>query len=81
MVGLEKLKAIHLNDSKNPLGAAKDRHEKLGQGMIGLPALEHVVNHPALRKLPFILETPMIWMGMPKKSGSCGKPEKEAEEA
>ena len=57
-LGLDRLKAIHLNDSKNPLGAHKDRHEKLGVGYIGLEALERVVDHPALRDLPFILETP-----------------------
>ena len=58
VLGLDRLKAIHLNDSKNPLGAHKDRHEKLGLGCIGLEALERVVNHPAFRDLPFILETP-----------------------
>ena len=58
VLGLDRLKAIHLNDSKNPLGAHKDRHEKLGLGCIGLEALERVVDHPALRDLPFILETP-----------------------
>lgn len=57
-LGLDRLKAIHLNDSKNPLGAHKDRHEKLGLGCIGLDTLKNVVNHPALRDLPFILETP-----------------------
>lgn len=58
VLGLDRLKAIHLNDSKNSLGAHKDRHEKLGLGCIGLEALERVVNHPAFRDLPFILETP-----------------------
>ena len=58
MVGLERLKAIHLNDSKNPPGSRKDRHECLGQGSLGLEALERIVNHPALRHLPFCLETP-----------------------
>lgn len=58
VLGLDRLKAIHLNDSKNLLGAHKDRHEKLGLGCIGLEALERVVDHPALRDLPFILETP-----------------------
>ena len=58
VIGLERLKAIHLNDSKNPQGAAKDRHECLGRGHIGLEALERIVNHPALRDLPFCLETP-----------------------
>jgi deoxyribonuclease-4 len=58
IVGLDQLKAIHINDSKNPMGAHKDRHEKIGQGMIGLEALTRVVQHPALKNLPFILETP-----------------------
>ena len=57
-IGLEHLKAIHLNDSKNPAGARKDRHEKIGQGHIGLEGLTRVVRHPALRELPFCLETP-----------------------
>ncbi len=58
VVGLDRLRAVHLNDSKHPRGSRKDRHEKIGQGMIGLPALARVVSHPALRGLPFILETP-----------------------
>ena len=58
IIGLEKLKAIHLNDSKNPCGSHKDRHEKIGQGCIGLDALVRVINHPLLCHLPFYLETP-----------------------
>lgn len=58
IVGLYRLKAIHLNDSMNPLGAHKDRHAKIGEGHIGLPAMERIINHPALRNLPFYLETP-----------------------
>lgn len=58
IIGLGRLKAIHLNDSMNPLGAAKDRHAKIGEGRIGLQALSGVVRHPALRELPFYLETP-----------------------
>ena len=58
IVGLDRLKAIHLNDSKNPLGSRKDRHEKLGEGCIGLEPFRAIVNHPALRDLPFCLETP-----------------------
>ena len=58
VIGLNRLRAIHLNDSKNPCGAHKDRHEKIGMGFIGGPALEAVTNHPALRDLPFYLETP-----------------------
>ena len=58
VIGLDRLKTVHLNDSKNPRGARKDRHEKIGQGEIGLEALTRVVRHPALRDLPFCLETP-----------------------
>ena len=58
VIGLSRLKAIHLNDSMNPLGAHKDRHAKIGEGMIGLDALARVITHPAMRKLPFYLETP-----------------------
>lgn len=58
IVGLSRLKAIHLNDSMNPLGAHKDRHAKIGEGHIGLPAMERIINHPVLRNLPFYLETP-----------------------
>ena len=58
IIGLTRLKAIHLNDSKNPIGAHKDRHECIGFGQIGLDALVRIINHPALRELPFYLETP-----------------------
>lgn len=58
IVGLHRLHAIHLNDSKNPLGAAKDRHEKIGEGTIGLETIKAVINHPKLKHLPFFLETP-----------------------
>lgn len=58
VIGLDRLKAVHLNDSKNPLGAHKDRHEKIGKGYIGSEAIERIINHPALRNLPFFLETP-----------------------
>lgn len=58
VIGLSKLKAIHLNDSMNPLGSHKDRHAKIGEGMIGLEALVRIINHPALSQLPFYLETP-----------------------
>ena len=58
VIGLRRLKAIHLNDSKNPLGARKDRHECIGAGHIGLAAMERIIRHPALRDLPFCLETP-----------------------
>ena len=58
VVGLNRLKACHLNDSMNPAGSRKDRHAKIGEGHIGLEALVNVVNHPVLRELPFVLETP-----------------------
>ena len=58
VIGLDRLKAIHLNDSLNNLGAHKDRHARIGEGKIGFEALCRVINHPALRELPFILETP-----------------------
>ena len=58
VIGLDRLKAVHINDSMNPLGAHKDRHEKIGQGNIGEEALKAIVNNPRLQGLPFILETP-----------------------
>lgn len=58
VLGIERLRAVHINDSKNPCGAHKDRHEVIGKGHIGLEAFERIVNHPALKALPFILETP-----------------------
>ena len=58
IIGLERLKAIHLNDSLNPCGSHKDRHARIWEGCIGLDALVSVINHPQLRNLPFILETP-----------------------
>ncbi len=57
-VGLSRLYALHINDSKNPRGSHRDRHEKLGEGMIGLEALERMTTHPALCHLPMVLETP-----------------------
>ena len=58
VIGLKRLKAIHFNDSKNPCASHKDRHEKLGQGFIGLEAMKSIACHPLLQGLPFILETP-----------------------
>lgn len=58
VIGLNRLKAIHFNDSKNPCGSHKDRHEKLGQGFIGLKAMKRIACHPLMQRLPFILETP-----------------------
>lgn len=58
VIGLERLRAVHFNDSKNERGSHKDRHEKLGEGQLGLEALRRIALHPALSSLPFILETP-----------------------
>lgn len=58
VIGLNRLKAIHINDSKNPLGARKDRHEKIGEGFIGTEGILRVLRHEALKELPFYLETP-----------------------
>ena len=58
VIGLDRLKALHINDSKNPMGAHKDRHEKIGEGHLGLETILKVINHPKLEGLPCILETP-----------------------
>ena len=58
IVGIDRLKAIHINDSLNPLSSHKDRHAKIGEGHIGIAAFEKIINHPYLRNLPFNLETP-----------------------
>ncbi len=58
VIGIDRLRAVHINDTKNPLGSHKDRHEKIGEGYIGIEAFTRIINHPALRKLPFFLETP-----------------------
>jgi deoxyribonuclease-4 len=58
IIGLERLKVIHLNDSQTPLGARRDRHEHIGKGEIGLEAFRHIVNDPRLKNIPMIIETP-----------------------
>ena len=58
VIGLQRLKAVHLNDSMMPYNSHKDRHEKIGKGSIGLDAVIKFINHPELRHLPFYLETP-----------------------
>ena len=58
IIGLERLKAIHLNDSLNDCGSHKDRHARIGEGKIGMEALVRIIKHPALQEIPFILETP-----------------------
>ncbi len=58
IIGLDRLKAIHLNDTKNPFESHKDRHEKIGEGHLGIDAITRIINHEKLRDLPFFLETP-----------------------
>ena len=58
VIGLDRLRALHLNDSKNPCGSHKDRHEQIGKGFLGIETFRRIVNHPALRGLPMFLETP-----------------------
>lgn len=67
IIGLDKLKALHLNDSKNQFGSHKDRHELLGEGNLGLETFRGIVNHPVLKKLPMILETPNELPGYAKE--------------
>lgn len=67
VIGLDKLKALHLNDSKNQFGSHKDRHELLGEGNLGIETFRNVVNHPVLKKLPMILETPNELPGYAKE--------------
>lgn len=67
IIGLDRLKAIHLNDSKNPVGSHKDRHETLGNGYIGLYTILKFINHPKLQGLPFCLETPNDALGYKKE--------------
>lgn len=67
VIGLERLKAVHINDSLNPRGAHKDRHARIGEGFLGLDTFRAVVNHPALRGLPMVLETPNELPGYAKE--------------
>lgn len=67
VIGLPRLHAIHLNDDKNPLGSHKDRHEKIGEGTLGLDSIARIINHPLLRNLPFYLETPNELPGYEKE--------------
>lgn len=67
IIGLKKLHAIHLNDSKNPFASHKDRHETIGNGFIGLEAVSRIINHTKLRNLPFFLETPNELSGYKKE--------------
>lgn len=67
VIGLDKLKAVHLNDSKNPFQSHKDRHERIGEGSIGAEAFERIINHASLKELPFFLETPNELAGYAKE--------------
>lgn len=67
VVGLHRLKALHLNDSKNPLGAHKDRHACIGEGYLGTNTFQNIINHPFLQELPMILETPNELPGYQKE--------------
>lgn len=69
VIGLERLKAVHINDSMNPLGAHKDRHARIDEGYLGEAAFGRIINHPALRDLPFILETPNDLAGYAREIG------------
>ena len=69
VIGLERLKAVHINDSMNPLGAHKDRHARIGEGYLGEAAFGRIINHPALQDLPFILETPNDLAGYAREIG------------
>lgn len=69
VIGLERLKAVHINDSMNPLDAHKDRHARIGEGYLGEAAFGRIINHPALRDLPFILETPNDLAGYAREIG------------
>ena len=67
IIGLKRLCAIHLNDSKNPFKSHKDRHEKIGEGFIGIEAISKIINHPKLKNIPFFLETPNELEGYEKE--------------
>ncbi len=73
VIGLDRLKAIHINDSKNPFESHKDRHEKIGDGYIGIEAMERIINHPLLRDIPFFLETPNELDGYEKEIATLKK--------
>ena len=82
VIGLDRLKAVHLNDSMFGLGSHKDRHAKLGEGKIGWKAIARIINHPSLKTLPFYLETPNDLDGYAGEIAALkklyGKPERKA---
>ncbi len=67
IIGLDRLKALHVNDSKNAFGSHKDRHEQIGEGSLGIKTFESIVSHPGLRELPMYLETPNELEGYQKE--------------
>lgn len=69
IVGLNRLHALHINDSMNPAGAHKDRHARLGEGYLGIETITNFINHPALKGLPCVLETPNELDGYAKEIG------------
>lgn len=77
VLGIDRLKAIHLNDSKNPFESHKDRHEKIGEGTLGIDTVKNIVTHPILKELPFFLETPNEIDGYKREieliRGICGE--------
>lgn len=79
VLGLARLKAIHLNDSKNPMGSHKDRHERIGKGSLGTEAIAAIINHPALQGFPFIWKRPMNWTDMRGRLRFCAGYTKENE--
>lgn len=79
VIGLDRLQAIHINDSKNPLSSHKDRHEVIGKGHIGWDAFARIINHPQLRHLPFYLETPNELHGYAEEIAVLRKLYKEPE--
>ncbi len=73
VIGLSRLKAVHINDSMNPVGAHKDRHARIGEGYLGEAAFGRIVNHPALRELPFpFWRRPTMRRATPGRSHGCG---------
>lgn len=72
IIGLDRLKVVHVNDSKNPMGSHKDRHENIGFGTIGFEALNKIVHHEALTKVPKILETPFVGEDKKNKKAPYG---------
>ena len=72
IIGLSRLKAVHINDSMNPVGAHKDRHARIGEGYLGEAAFGRIVNHPACGSCPLFWRRPTIWRATPGRSHGCG---------